>query len=243
MMWMDAVQKHHPDAAITVLAVRALPESLGRHFASFGNVRIVIGPYAPDARVLRTPHATHNVFFKLFQLSRLDEPAIYLDADAVVLSSLEPLWALRLEKPWIGINHQLNIPGHTGARPFLNSGVQVIGEPSFYDYDRILACARAHAFTFDVPGSDQACLWTYFRDIGYDYTHPAAGAEWNACAGFVDLTPEQDGRWRGQVRGLTPVHEVFVNHYWRRFKPWLIDCPIYATTLARYGGGACRGGP
>lgn len=232
-MWMDAVQRHHPEATVTVLVLRALPDALARHFDTFGNVRVVTGAYAPNTRVLRTAHATHNVFFKMFQLAQIDEPFLYLDADAVVLESLAPLWARRTEKPWIGINHQQHIPGHTGAEPFLNSGVQLVGDPAFYDYGAILSCAERRHFTFDVPGSDQACLFTYFREIGYDYTHQALGAEWNACAGYVDVRP-RDGGWHGRVRGLDPVHDVAVNHYWRHFKPWLIGCPMYASALAAY---------
>ncbi len=226
-MWMDSVQRCHPEASITVLVVRSLPEGLGRYFARFGNVRVAQGSYDPGARVLRNRHAMHNLFFKLFQLCSLDEPFIYLDADIVVLDRLDHLWDRRQAKPWIGIDHQANIPGCTGPVPFLNSGVQIVGDPDFYDYGRLRSCAESRGFRFEVPGSDQGVLWTYFRDIGYDYTHPEIGAAWNACAGFVALQRDHSGAWRGRVRGLEPVHDVYVSHYWHAFKPWLIDCPIY----------------
>jgi hypothetical protein len=227
-MWMDAVQCCDPGAEITVLVGRPLPDGLGRYFARFGNVRVVRGQYDPQAQVLRSRHATHNIFFKLFQLCALRNPFIYLDADIVVLESLEHLWSRRHDQPWIGIDHQANIPGNTGAFRFLNSGVQIVGNPEFYDYGAILCCARANDFRFEIPGSDQGCVWTYFRSIGYDYTHPEIGTAWNACAGFVDLARDEAGRWRGRVRELDPVHDVYVNHYWHAFKPWLIGCPIYA---------------
>jgi hypothetical protein len=232
-MWMDSVQRCDSQAAITVLVVRPLPEGLRRYFAQFGNVQVVRGSYDPAARVLRNPHAMHNIFFKLYQLCSLREPFIYLDADIVVLESLAYLWERRQAKPWIGIDHPKNIPGNTGEIPFLNSGVQVVGDPDFYDYDRILACAREHDFKFAIPGSDQGSLWTYFRSIGYDYTHPEIGSAWNACAGFVDLTRDEGGRWRGRVRGLEPIYDVYVNHYWRAFKPWRIGCPLYEEARAR----------
>jgi hypothetical protein len=231
-MWMDSVQRCNPQAAITVLVLQPLPVGLQRYFGRFGNVRVVKGSYDPETRVLRTRHATHNIFFKLFQLAQLSEPFIFLDADIAVLESLEYLWERRQAKPWIGIDHQRNIPGNTGDVPFLNAGVQIVGDPEFYDYGRILACGRACDFRFDVPGSDQGCLWTYFRSIAYDYTHSEIGTEWNACAGFVDLTRDQGGRWRGRVRGLESVHDVYVNHYWHAFKPWRIGCPLYAEARA-----------
>jgi hypothetical protein len=226
-LWMDSLQRHNPAAEVTVLVARPLPPVLQTHFEAFGNVRVVKGSYDPRARVLRNPHAMHNLFFKLYQLCSLKEPFLYLDADIAVLDSLEYLWERRHTKPWIAIDHQRNIPGNTGDRTFLNSGVQLVGDPDFYDYDRILACAAASDFRFEVPGSDQGALWTYFRSIGYDYSHPEIGSEWNACAGFVELTKDAGGRWRGRVKGLEPVHDVYVNHYWHSFKPWLIGCPLY----------------
>lgn len=231
-VWMDCVQRFHPEAAVTVLVARPLPSGLQRYFHDFGNVRVVQGSYDPQARVLRNPKAMHNIFFKLFQLCSLREPFLYLDADIAVLDSLAHLWDRRHDKPWIGIDHQPNIPGHTGDQSFLNSGVQLVGAPEFYDYRQILACAQAHDFQFAVPGTDQGALWAYFRSIDYDYTHPEIGSAWNACAGYVDLTRDPAGRWHGHVRGLEPSHAVFVNHYWHSFKPWLIGCPLYAEAQA-----------
>ena len=230
--WMDSVQRCDPGAAITVLVTRPLPPALQSHFDHYGNVQVVVGEYDPSVRIPHGPFAIHNVFFKLYQLSRLREPFLFLDADIVVLDSLVPLWECRREKPWIGVDHQLNIPGHTGRERFLNSGVQLVGDPDFYDYGRILDCAREHNFRFLVPGTDQACLWTYFRSIGYDYTHPSVGSEWNACAGYVALSRDAGGRWKGYVRELQPVHGVRVNHYWGPFKPWKIGCPIHDEACA-----------
>jgi hypothetical protein len=81
-----------------------------------------------------------------------------------------------------------------------------------------------------VPGTDQACLWTYFQSIGYDYTHPAVGPEWNACAGTVAVNQGADGRWHGRIEGMEA--DVRINHYWGPFKPWRIGCPIYQDALA-----------
>jgi hypothetical protein len=231
-MWMDCVQRANPGAVVTVIVGRPLHDGLRRHFERFGNVRIVRGVYDPQAPVLRSRKTMHNIYFKLYQLASLREPFLYLDADIAVLESLDYLWERRHAKPWIGIDHPKNVPGHTGERVFLNSGVQIVGDPDFYDYERIVACARTHGFRFAIPGTDQASLWTYFRGIGYDYTHPEIGTEWNACAGFVDLRRDDTGRWRGRVHGLEPIHDVYVNHYWYPFKPWLIGCPLYAAAGA-----------
>lgn len=235
MMWMDSVQRLNPGARVTVLSARPLPGRLAAHFRGFGNVAVEVRPYDRAAKVLRSPHAMHNIFFKLHHLCGMGEPFIYLDADAIALSSLEFLWQRRHDKPWIGIDHQRRIPGHTGDEPFLNSGVQVVGDPAFCDYSELIGTARECGFRWSVPGTDQALLNAHFRRIGYDYTHPQISAEWNACAGFVELRQDAHGAWTGAVRGLAPSHAVRVNHYWGPFKPWQIGCPMFAQSCARYG--------
>jgi hypothetical protein len=191
-------------------------------------------------------HPHFNLRFKLANLAALDFPFLYLDADTVVLGDLKKLWALRHAKPWIGINHQW-VPSdpRTHRAPFLNSGVQLVSEPEFYDLGAILAAqnavaplSRATSFTkeemFACPGSDQAVLFRYFRSIGYDYTHPQAGPEWNSCAGVTEVRRE-GGAWRARTRGLAADYEVHLIHYWSQFKPWAVGCPIYASYADRDG--------
>jgi len=194
------------------------------------------------SRDLGHPH--FNLRFKLANLAALDFPFLYLDADTVVLDDLNGLWVRRHEKPWVGIDHQW-VPSdpRTHRAPFLNSGVQLVSDPEFYDLDAILAVQNAAAplyraaeFTkdqvFACPGTDQALLFRYFRAIGYDYTLPEVGPSWNSCAGVtaVDHTPTG---WRARTRGLSADHEVRLVHYWSQFKPWTIGCPIYASYAAQ----------
>jgi hypothetical protein len=185
-------------------------------------------------------HPHFNLRFKLGNLAALDFPFLYLDADMAVLGDLNYLWDRRGDKPWIGIDHQV-IPSdpRTHRSPFLNSGVQLVSDPGFYDLDAILAVQNAVAplehgmelpkdVMFACPGTDQAVLYRYFRTIGYDYTHAEIGPEWNSCAGVTELN-QVDGRWFGRTRGLDRDHDVFINHYWSQFKPWSIGCPLFAS--------------
>jgi len=183
-------------------------------------------------------HPHFNLRFKLANLAALRDPFLYLDVDMFVLSDLRPLWARRREKPWIGVDHQW-VPSdpRTHRSPFLNSGLQLVGDPDYYDLDAILAAQNAvvplrrHAEVekrdmFPCPGHDQAVLFRYFRSIGYDYTHPAVGPGWNSCAGVTEVRRDGDW-WRGRTRGLFADHDVHIIHYWSQFKPWAIACPIY----------------
>jgi hypothetical protein len=182
------------------------------------------------------PH--FNLRFKLPNLASLNDPFLYLDSDMVVLTDLNYLWERRRSKPWIGVDHQV-IPSdaRTQRPPFLNSGLQLVSDPAFYDLDAILAVQNAVAplsryreiakeDMFACPGADQALLFRYFRTIGYDYTHPEIGPEWNSCAG-VTAARFEDGQWKAETRGLTRDHEVHILHYWSQFKPWAIGCPIF----------------
>ena len=184
-------------------------------------------------------HSHFNLRFKLPNLASLDFPFLYLDADTVTLSDLRPLWARRHDKPWIGINHQW-VPSDPGTHrdPFLNSGVQLVGDPAFYDLPAILAVQEAVAplrrwaefgkfEMFACPGADQAVLFRYFRAIGYDYTHPRVGPEWNSCAGVTRVYRDVEENWAAHTVVLNEEYPVYLNHYWSQFKPWVIGCPLY----------------
>lgn len=200
---------------------------------------------AADVEIRRCPsldlgHPHFNLRFKLANLAALDYPFLYLDADTFVIGDLTELWNHRHARPWIGINHQwISSDPRTHRQPFLNSGVQLVSDPAFYDLDAILAVqnavaplSRAEDFTkeqmFSTPGTDQAVLYRYFSSIGYDYTHPEIGTEWNSCAGITEVT--RVGRsWKARTRGLAVDHDVKLIHYWAQHKPWRIHCPIYGT--------------
>jgi hypothetical protein len=184
-------------------------------------------------------HSHFNLRFKLPNLAALNFPFLFLDADTIMLSDLAPLWACRRKKAWIGINHQW-VPSdpRTHREPFLNSGVQLVGNPDFYDLSAILAAQDAVAplrrwaefgkyEMFACPGADQAVLFRYFRSISYDYTDPDVGPGWNSCAGVTAVSRDDSGRWSARTVGLSTEYPVFLNHYWSQFKPWAINCPLY----------------
>jgi hypothetical protein len=221
LMWAHSVYKAScGNARIVILTEKSLPAGFVEMLKKY-NAEVEICPNLNSS-------LHHNYRFKLYNLCHLDYPFIFIDCDILVMGNLQYLWDRKDDKPWIGIDHQLNIPGHTGKQPFLNSGVQIVGDPAFYDFDRIIKVASQRQFKYDVPGKDQAAIWTYFKSIGYDYTHPEIGTEWNACAGFSRIEKDDLSYWKGETFGLDNVHRIYVNHYWWDYKPWLINCPAYA---------------
>lgn len=166
--------------------------------------------------------AEHNIGFKLYNLCQETEPFIFVDADAIIFSDLDPLVEASKDKPFICVDHQ-QVPGHSAAIPFkfLNSGVQVVSDPSMLDYDNLIR-SLVEDQGLRCPGTDQAMLFGYFQKIGYDYTHEKVGFGWNSCAGYSII---KEGKL--VCEELDYAHPVHINHYWHEFKPWIMDCPLW----------------
>jgi hypothetical protein len=169
--------------------------------------------------------ASHNVNFKLFNLCKIKEPYIFIDADAFLLNSIEPLIKAGETKPLIAVNHQI-IPGETDhlKEPVLNSGVMVVSDPNFMVWENFLKILfRDQGFRW--PGTDQSLINSFCKESNYDYTHKDIGHGWNSWAKY---TVFEEGE--AFCRGLLEEHRVFINHYWNKSKPWKVDCPIYKET-------------
>lgn len=188
-----------------------IPELWDKRVKMVQKPKVDISTILPENLV--SEKAQHNVGFKLYNLCQETDPFIFVDADAIILQDIEPLISASKDKPMIMVNHQ-RIHGHTAHLlfEFLNSGVQVVGDPSWFDFKKIVE-EQVKAKEFMCPGTDQAMIWNYCVRTGYDYTHPEIGHKWNWCAGVVS------------------IKEVCINHYWYKFKPWIIDCPRWEKFL------------
>jgi len=168
----------------------------------------------------------HNVGFKLFNLCNEIEPYIFIDADAIFLTtSLDDSVAYASkERPVIGVNHQ-TIPRHTDkfSFKFINTGFLIVSQPEFLNFNKIMNTPLNHV----CPGTDQMLIYNYFKTINYDYTHPMIHWGWNSCAGYKKRLDS------GVIvsDGIKETHEVHVLHYWDEFKPWIMKCDIYDSLL------------
>ena len=223
-MMLSSLRENAPNATITVLFKNPLSQFV-KAVADRLDIKVSRGTCDPD------PVINHfNVYFKLYNLSRISESFLFIDADTLVLSPLEHLWNLTADKPWVAVNHR-RLPRHCDGVgfPFLNSGVQVVHDPDWYDLDRIVTVYRQKNRLL-CPGRDQALLFGFCRDVGYDYTHQKAGHGWNTCAGYSSVERTASG-WKGMsipLTGESEVYPVHVNHYWGPYKPWRINCPAYS---------------
>ena len=175
------------------------------------------------------PKNMPNIKNKLYNLCNLDFEFIYLDCDMYVNSDLSFLWRLRKDKPFISTVHQPNIKGQTGEKAdFMNSGLQVVSDLRFLNYDELYSMGQKMNFKFPVSGTDQALLDTYCKEKGYDFTHDEIGCEWNSCAGYGSVTTDNEYNFNIRYKNNGSEYEVKINHYWDEFKPWVINCPIFS---------------
>jgi lipopolysaccharide biosynthesis glycosyltransferase len=236
-IWMDRVIKHGGDNILVFYHDNKPPID---DFKNQTNLTIekrdilpaISRPKRREGRYIKRRYNHFNARFKLPALCSLDCEFIFLDADLYVIKDLSYLWDRRKDKPFVAIDHQkLRSHRETRRSKFFNSGVQIVSDPKWYDYDAIVKSHADHGYKWRSWGTDQALLNDYCSDIGYDYTHKDIGPEWNACSGANKLRLE-DGKWIGRTnnRKLGPPHSVYINHYWGTYyKPWLIDCPLHAS--------------
>jgi hypothetical protein len=220
-IWLDRVIRH--GAKEIIIFYEDFKPKIVHHFKS-RDVTIQL-EHRTSEKGLGSNH--FNIRFKLPTLASLDFPFIFLDSDMYVIHDLDELWELKDDKPWIGVDHQ-RIPSlpDTHRKPFLNSGLQIVSDPSIYKLDEIIRVQKAAGYQFMVPGRDQALLFRYFKHIEYDYTHPKVGPEWNSCSKVGELVLRKK-KWSGHTKGLKRDHKVFINHYWNEHKPWKIKCPMH----------------
>jgi lipopolysaccharide biosynthesis glycosyltransferase len=176
----------------------------------------------------------HNVRFKLFHLSKWPDPFIFLDVDAILFGPISELVEASKNKPFIAINHQ-RIPKHTeGKEEYLNGGVQIVSRPGYFTFEDF----TKQTDNLLCSGHEQALIYTHFRNIGYDYTHPVIDYKWNSCSGYNEVK-KVDGKWVCISRGINALDSdlksntipegsyIMINHYWDEFKPWKVNCPMY----------------
>ena len=231
-LWLDRVQVHNDEKLDTyVLSYMKEPEHIKILHKKYDFVWKVLPVRQDNGNLFLDKH---NIKFKLFNLTKWPNPYIFIDVDAFLFDNISELTKYTNDKPWVGINHQ-NIPLHTENKgEFLNSGVQLVSDPTFVKYDTIVTTVKRIL----CPGFDQAMLFSYFKTINYDYTHPKISKNWNACAGYSRMVKSDTG-WSCVTdpvniknnnlisKGIKGGEKVHINHYWDEFKPWMINCPYY----------------
>jgi hypothetical protein len=173
------------------------------------------------------PHRwLHNVGFKLYNLCLENQPFIFLDADAILMTDMNDVIQASKDKPFISCDHQ-TIPRHTDKFKFkfMNTGFFVVSDTSFLDFNKIYNTP----VVFRCPGTDQFLLNNFCRFHKYDYKHHLIHYGWNSCGGYKKVVDNII-----LSHNLPEKHRIHVLHYWDVFKPWITSCPIYNKLVSDY---------
>jgi len=228
MTWAKQIRKHCQGIKIQVLTENGVPPIVERCFSE-NNVEIVYKERMENNFKFNnsiSQKAQHNVFFKMFNLCNENEPYIFIDADAFLLTPIDCLIEASKDKPFIAVNHE-KVPNHCENLPydFLNTGVMIVSDPDFLNFDRKIDILKRDG-KFIYPGTDQSLINSYVKEAKYDYSHELVGFGWNHCAGYTEFS--DNGAFNS---GLHGNYEININHYWYNFKPWNVGCPLYQETL------------
>jgi hypothetical protein len=183
--WFWLMHRYNPDARIVVFYGADLPpdvmayaDDLGCQ-ADFVRVDVAAGDRRWPAGLTIVKQ---GLFAGKWQwLMEHPMPHLFIEADALVLSSLDYLWSLRREQPFIGFTE----PGRSSisGRMICNTGVFSLSDPAFINLDIIDAEYELRGGIWEWVG-EQGLLVTYMRDaLGYNWTHRAAGCEYNCAPG------------------------------------------------------------
>jgi len=225
-LWMFFAQKWmKKDDKIFVLTSGKISNYILNNFKQYDNIEIIIRKcWQPDKPINSRGMDFTNIF-KLYNLCFLKFPYIFIDVDAIILADPHYLWELRKDKPWIIVDHQTP-PGYEQWN-FMNTGVVIVDDPTFCNWNKIIELQRQRDFVYDIGGYDQPLLDVYFKDIKYDYHHEKFGHDWNSCADFnrIWMTPKCE--WKAETFAFDKNYPVNIHHYWNK-KPWNSDwCPLY----------------
>ena len=227
-MFVKSIQKHCSTYPYKLWIITSQPNKIN-HILNDSN--IITMPAQSTSKFV--PKSMHNIKNKLYNLCSLEFEFIFLDCDMYIAADLSYLWDRRKDKPFISTIHQKNIEGpvygkHVGEDNFfMNSGVQIVSDPSFLDYDKLRNFALKREWVFKSPGTDQALLDMYLKENNYDFTHKEIGCEWNSCAKYGIVTMDSLYNFDIKYKNQDEEYPVKINHYWSEFKPWLIKCPIF----------------
>lgn len=231
MVWLRRTQSFAPPGSrFLILTAQGLPPPVRDYAQRYSNVEI--------RTIHRRPLSGfdhYNLSVKLPALAEIDQPFLFLDADMAVISPLAALWQKRHYKPWIGVDDQASQIGFSAPFAHLNSGMQLVSEPLFYDYDAVVACFEGHGRNFLVNGEDQSLLFDYFKTIDYDYHHPQIDEGWNCCSRYARLSRGDNGEWQAESVGLPRHYPAHIIHYFNgACRPWNMRCPLYAEEESRF---------
>lgn len=186
--WIIFAKRFNPHTQITIFSTREISEirAFASRFPSINFRRLAIPTRARHLTGGKTHHPAQEL-----QLSLWLETAklgiyryLYVDADALILGSLQNWWKHIDDKPYIGIA-ECKLPDG-GLQ--CNAGVYSYSSPNgFITFDKLFNQYIRDNRNIRYYSGQQGLLNAYFQHIQYDFTHPNIGHEYNSIARFCKV--------------------------------------------------------
>lgn len=192
--WIALAKRHHENASITIFSQRDI--SSIRSFARrYTNVYFETLPISSEIRKIRNGciHLpTQDLQLALWDRTRVlgIHKYIYLDADALIVGTLDDWWNIIDDKPYIAIPELLQ----EKEVPLLNAGVYSYSSRSnFITTKKLISQYYRDGSTVKIQAGQQGLINSYFQYIHYDFTHQSIGHEYNVLAKYSDIRQVSDG--------------------------------------------------
>jgi len=203
--WLYLARRFNPHAKLIVFHHDKIGQvkEFGKRLGDVEFERIDVGKIMPHTQFVG--HAPPSQDMTIGAWVRVEEMGLgkflFAEADAWILGSLEDWWHTADQKPYISVIEQHNFHG----ADFFNAGTYSYNsKEGFVTYRKMMEQYEADGNRIAISLGDQGLLNAYFRRIGYDWSHPRIGVEYNAWARNCRVIRADDSEIRVMI-GTKPV--------------------------------------
>lgn len=209
-IWFYLMKRYNPKAHITVFYRDKISEvaEFGSRFLDVEFIQLDLsGDFLTYDRMGGVTVPSQDLTlgaWRWIEKNHLDK-FICVEADAWCFTPLDEFWQLADEKPYIGIQECLR------EGPMVNAGVYSYNSAEgFLSYSRLMEQYRIDGLIRRGLG-DQWLVNGYFHRIGYDFSHPKIGFEYNSLAIGCDVKTVNDDEIIVHSAGKMPRHKTYVD--------------------------------
>lgn len=192
-MWIYLAKRFNPHASITILHSFDIPdiqEYAKKRFSNIQFQRLNISKIPTQRDMRGFTHQGQEYKLAVWKYTQYKHISkyIFVDADALILSSLNQWWSAIDRQPYIAVTERM-----FHDVPIINTGVYGYNTKShFITYSKLLQQYQRDNNRIRLPVGDQGLINAYFHQIHYDATNRAIGHEYNSFAKFCKVKTVND---------------------------------------------------
>jgi hypothetical protein len=215
--WICFAKRFNPHASITIFYTQNLSE-IRKYAARYSNISFKkIFLHYPIQNSKQSgwihPYVQELQLSLWWEIQRLHITSfIYIDADALVLNSLDTWETIMNDKPYIAIGERY-IESHL----LFNAGVfSYHSKNKFVTLTKLIKQYKINNNQILLPAGQQGLINMYFNTIHYDWSHPHIGYEYNTLANYCDIKKIDDKEvivYSGKYPILRSIKNAVLNKY------------------------------